>query len=394
MPRSGDLERARLPISTLAVVVAATTLSLLPGFLIGTLSVTIRSEFGFGETQLGLLILIYMGISALSSAPLGQLVERVGAVTGLRMSLVSVAVCCFGIAATARSWWHLALWLLFAGFGSAGVYPSSNLAIVRRIDPTRQGVTFGIKQASIPAATFLGGLAVPLVDVALGWRGIFVLVGVGVVAVAVLSGPIIGVVDGRSKDAIRATLAYPPLIMLALGAALAVGGIQPIAVFGVPYAVQLELSASAAGIALAVASVFGVAMRVAAGAAADRWPDMNLFGVIAVFLLIGAASMSVFAAATTLAVYMVALTLGVALGWSWNGMFHFAVVRGNPEAPAAASSVTQAGLLGGVALGPPLFGATAEFLSFRVGWLACGVAMLLGCGFLLAGGRMLSQRVS
>lgn len=379
----------RGPWATLAVVVAATTLSLLPGFLIGTLSVTIRQEFGFGETRLGLLILIYMGISAATSAPLGRVVERAGALQGLRLSLLAVAVCCFGIALTARSWWHLAVWLLFAGVGSAGVYPATNLAVVRRVVFSRQGVTFGIKQASIPAATFLAGLAVPFVDVVAGWRASFGIVGGLILIVVGVSGRAIGRVHGGARRSVRTKLAMRPLLVLAFGVALAVGGVQPIAVFVVPYAVDLGLSASAAGAALAVASICGIVMRVLAGAGADRWPHRDLFSTVAVYLVLGAGAMLLLASARTMAVLSVALIGGIAIGWSWNGLFHFAVVRSNPDAPAAASGITQAGLLAGVAVGPLAFGAVAEHLSFPLGWIGCAAAMAVGCGLLLTGGRML-----
>lgn len=385
-----DVSRTRR--GTLAVVVAATTLSLLPGFLIGTLSVAIRSEFGFGETRLGLLILVYMGISAATSAPLGRFAERVGARTALRVSLLSVAVCCVGIATTAGAWWHLAVWLLFAGVGSAGVYPATNLAVVRLVSFSRQGVTFGIKQASIPAATFLAGLAVPFVDVAVGWRGTFAIVGGAIVIVALVSGRVIGDVHGGAGRALRAKLNLRPLLVLATGVALAVGGVQPLAVFAVPYADDLGLSATAAGTTLAAASLCGIAMRVLAGAGADRWPQQDLFGVVAAYLVIGAVAMALLATAATMPVFAIALILGVAVGWSWNGLFHFAVVRSNDEAPAAASGVTQAGLLAGVAIGPPAFGAVAEHLSFQLGWLGSAVAMLLGCVLLLVGGRMLNAK--
>ena len=53
------------------------------------------------------------------------------------------------------------------------------------------------------------------------------------------------------------------------------------------------------------------------------------------------------------------VVLGFGLGWAWPGLMNFAVVRLHPQAPAAATSITQTGVYAGGCLGPLGLGALA-----------------------------------
>ena len=62
--------------------------------------------------------------------------------------------------------------------------------------------------------------------------------------------------------------------------------------------------------------------------------------------------------------------LGFGFGWSWPGLMNFAVVRLHPQAPAAATSITQTGVYAGGCVGPLGLGAVAALtdeLTTRVG---------------------------
>src|SRR5690606_27814222 len=48
--------------------------------------------------------------------------------------------------------------------------------------------------------------------------------------------------------------------------------------------------------------------------------------------------------------------LAFGAGWGWTGLYALAAVRSSPGAPGAASAMTTAGLAGGAAVGPVLFG--------------------------------------
>ena len=59
------------------------------------------------------------------------------------------------------------------------------------------------------------------------------------------------------------------------------------------------------------------------------------------------------------AALVVGVVLGFGLGWAWPGLMNFAVVRLHPQAPAAATSITQTGVYAGGCLGPLSLGSLA-----------------------------------
>jgi cyanate permease len=390
-----DVRQPRTPsehgLDALVVAVAAAILGVLPAFLIGTLALPIRDELGFAETGLGALLTIYSITSAAASAPMGRLVERMGPAGGIRISCLSGAITMLGIAVLTRSWAGLAGWLVLGGLGHAAVHPAANLVLARRITPHRQGLAFGIKQAAIPAAIFLGGLAVPIGTGRVGWRAVFM-------AAAALSLLVVAW-SGRARAPTTAArirqageIRTAPLLVLAVGTALAVGAVQPVAAFYVSYGVERGLSAATAGGLLAAASLLNLTIRVGAGAAVDRRPHTDLLRVVAALVTAGSFGLGLLALAGvgpwTL---VIGVLVGVGVGWSWNGLLHFSVVRAHPAAPAAASSITQSGLFTGAAFGPLLFGALVERTSYVLGWSAALISMLVGAALIQLSRRLLTQ---
>ena len=62
------------------------------------------------------------------------------------------------------------------------------------------------------------------------------------------------------------------------------------------------------------------------------------------------------------------VVLGFGLGWAWPGLMNFAVVRLHPQAPAAATSITQTGVYAGGCLGPLGLGAVAAHVGYPTMW--------------------------
>jgi hypothetical protein len=86
---------------------------------------------------------------------------------------------------------------------------------------------------------------------------------------------------------------------------------------------------------------------------------------------------------------VIGTVLAFGLGWSWPGLLQFAVVRLNPSAPAAATSIVQMGVYGGGFIGPVGFGFIAAHASFPTAWLAGACSMLLAAALMVLGRRML-----
>ena len=63
------------------------------------------------------------------------------------------------------------------------------------------------------------------------------------------------------------------------------------------------------------------------------------------------------------------------------------MVRVNPNAPGAATGITQTGTYFGAVVGPVLFGLVAERLSFRAAWLGAGAMASLAAVTILGARR-------
>ena len=142
--------------------VAITTATVLPVFLLGALSVQIGDELGFDPAALGLVVSAYFGVSALVSLPVGKLVERLGSRRTSRIALVGAAIAMLLTAALARSFAAVVAIVLLGAWTNVMGQLSTNLTLARAMPRERLGLSFGVKQACVPLATLLAGLAVHL----------------------------------------------------------------------------------------------------------------------------------------------------------------------------------------------------------------------------------------
>ncbi len=393
MPRSAaendaPREREALNRRPVLLAVAVATAGVLPAFLTGGLAVQVRGELGFGAAALGLAVAMFFAFSSLTSAVMGRLVERIGAHRGMRLAATGSAASLLGIALFAGSWAGLAACLVLGGLANAISHPATNLSLAREVPAGRQGLSFGVKQAAIPAATLLAGLAVPGIAVTLGWRWAFVGGAVLALAVAVLvpAGPS-GSVVRRPKEVREKDAPIAPLVLLALGIGLGSTATTPLGAFIVESSVAAGLRVETAGLLLALGSAVNIVVRVAFGHLADGMSGGRL-RLVAGMLGIGVVGFALLATGESGLMVPGAL-LAFGAGWGWPGLFNFAVVKTNPRAPAAATGITQTGASGGAALGPLVFGLVVEATSYDVAWLVSGAIALVALAAILAGRRLL-----
>ncbi len=385
---------AAVPIETEALnwravllAVAVATATVLPAFLTGGLAVQMRGELDFGAAALGLAVAAFFMTSAVVSAIMGRVVERIGFHRGMRLAAIGGAVSLLGVAVLARSWTGLIACLVVGGLANAIGQPAANLSLAREVPAGRQGLSFGIKQAAIPVATLLAGLSVPTVAVAFGWRWAFAGCAVLALAVALLvpGGGSAGAVSTPStvvgKDA-RARA----LLLLALGLGLGSTAATPLGAFLVESSVAAGLRVETAGLLLASGSAASIVVRVIFGRLADGMGGGRLL-LVAAMLGTGIAGFAMLATGKAALIAPGAL-LAFAAGWGWPGLFNFAVVKTSPGAPAAATGVTQTGASAGAAFGPLVYGVVAEATSYSVGWLVCGAFSLGALAAIVAGRRM------
>jgi MFS family permease len=378
-PRSPGALRAA------AGAVTTTTVSVLPVFLTGGLAVQISAELGFDPAGLGLAVALYFGVSALASLPGGWLVERFGAGPTSRIAVLGAGAAMASMGLLAESFAGLLMFLLAGAWCNVLGQLASNLTLARSVPATRLGLSFGIKQAAIPIATLLAGVAVPTIALTIGWRWAY-LIGAGVALLALLVTPTDGAgrVRGTAVPGERATAA---LSVLAVAAGLAAAAANALGIFLVASAVQRGIDPGLAGLTLTLGSVVGLALRLLHGWLADRRTGGHV-AVVAGSLLLGAGGLALLAVPGPWALVL-GTVLGFGLGWAWPGLLQFAVVRLNPSAPAAASSIVQMGVYAGGFVGPIGFGYLAAHLSFPTAWLVGAATMLVAAVLMVLGRQML-----
>jgi cyanate permease len=175
------------------------------------------------------------------------------------------------------------------------------------------------------------------------------------------------------------------LVVLGVSAALAAGAANALGAFLVDSSVQRGLSEAAAGLTLTLGSALCVTGRLVVGWVADRWERGHL-ALVAGLLAVGTIGLALLAV-DSLAALVVGVLLAFGLGWCWPGLLAFAVVRLRPQAPAAATAVTQTGVYAGAAAGPLGFGILASHTSYGVAWVAAAVAEALAAVLVLVGAR-------
>lgn len=377
----------RLPVRAVLTVGTGLVLAALPVFLVGGLAVQIRRDLQFGGAALGAAVSGAFLFGALTAPLVGRLVDRLGARIAILLGAACSVASASALALLADGWPSIALSLAVAGVGFSFMDPGLAVLVTRTVPRHRQGLAFGIKEAAVPGATLVAGLAIPAIVVTFGWRWAFALVALPAGTLLVLLGGRNSRRDRRlgrhprpaSAAPGRATTAsaddqagappVPPrglLVAIAVSAALGSAAGSGISVFLTESATAIGLGESAAGLLLAGGSVAGIVARVGAGLRADRRPGSHL-GLMAAMLAIGAATMLVGAAGTvpTLVVGTVGAFAG---GWGWSGLLFLSLVRLSPAAPAAATGIGLAGLAVGNAVGPLGFGVIAQEVSHAMAW--------------------------
>lgn len=371
--------------------------SILPVFLLGSLSVEIRGELGYGETAAGLIFASFFAASAVVSSRTGRLIDRVGPRRGFTAALAGVAVLQLLIAGTARHPVVLGLLAAAAGICNATAQLSANVFIARDLPLQRQGLGFAVKQSAMPGASLVAGIALPSVALTLGWRWVFVLGAVLAVVAGLLVRSRLPSEPARSRAAAAAaaTEAPPPrwaLGSLAVAAAFATAAAITLGGFFVESAIDAGIAVGAAGLAFAAGSFISIVVRLSVGVMADRRPG-NLLGVVAAMIALGSLT-SVWFTWREPAVHLIGVPLAFGAGWAWPGLFNLSVVRACPGFPGRATGITQTGTYVGGAVGPVLFGAVAESADYSSAWWLAAVLGLGASTSVLVGRAILSGRLA
>lgn len=393
---SGPTEMTRSgSVQGLAAVALAIVAAILPVFLLGSLSIEIRAELGYGETAGGLVLAGFFASSAIVSSRIGRLIDRVGPRLGFTVSLSGVVVAQLLIAGLVRHPALLAAVAAVAGVCNATAQLSANVFVARDMPLHRQGVGFAVKQSAMPGAALVAGLTLPTVALTVGWKWVFVLSSVlALVALVTVRGRVPAEASRATRvDEGRVEEGSAPLgvlALLAVAAAFSTAAAITLGGFFVESAIDAGIEPGQAGLAFAAGSLISVIVRMAVGAAADRRPG-NLLGVVAVMIALGALTSALFTWRNPV-VQIIGVPLAFGAGWAWPGLFNLSIVRASPDFPGRATGITQTGTYVGGAVGPILFGVIAETTGYAAAWWVAAALGLGAAGAVLAGRAALRHR--
>lgn len=386
------------PVFTLLSSTLASTVATLPIWLAGALSVFIAEEFRFGAIELGRSVAVYFGTAGLVAWTAGGLVERLGSRRAILLAVAIAFIAATGIGRFASHWLHIGFWLIFAGMGSSLMLPATNLAIARAVPMRRMALSFGIKQASVPFATFLAGSSIPLLSLQLGWRAPYIMVSwmCVILFLACLRWlPELGPPPKRTRGMTRTDRrtsrqqldrSVPgSMALLGFAAAFAVMAATAGNAFLVLSLVDLGYAATTAGLLLSIGGLSSVAARIWAGWFADRTIGDNFHRLAGLFLTgaVGAVILFMLRPETPLSYAIVGVVLLFGAGWGWNGIFHYSLIREYPDRPAFATGVTQIGIRFGGVIGPLTFGMLLAQGSPRVAWAGAACCLFAAAAVVL-----------
>ena len=334
------------------------------------LAPVMAAELGVPATLIGYYTSIMIAGAMASALLAAGFVRRFGPVRACQAMLLMAA---FGLAALPSG--VLAVMVLGAvvlGLSYGGPNTASSQLLMQSTPPAWRARVFSLKQTSMPIGAGAAGLAVPLLQGAVDWRGAALGMSAACVVAAVLAEAWRRELDtGRSANAVLVgrhvlaplaqVLADPPVRRLIVVAFLFSVVQFSFSTFFVTYVTgTVGIGLVAAGQALSVGMGASIVARLFWGWIADRIGARGAILAMAVGMTAAALLTATFAPGWPLAWVMAVAALFGATAVAWNGVFLAEIARLAP--PAQVASVTGGAMFctfGGALVGPSLFGTLA-----------------------------------
>lgn len=379
-------QRVQLVVGALLLDAFAT----LPAALTGAVSVFVREDLGLTDQRLGLAL----SASFFAGAVVVFVMKRALDALGWRRTALTAALLgCVGLVGVAGATGPgtLTLALLFSGAGVALMMPATNLLLIAVDGTDRLAQLLAIKQASVPIAILLAGLAVPVTLAVATWRALFVAalfiapIGLAMVWRMPMSDdltitPVVRrFADARHRgSATRGAGASGAqgLATAAIGVAIASCLPGALTAYLVISLVDSGMGPASAALLYGGANIAGIIVRISAGIYASRVETDGFIPVAFMMVLGGTGALLLGTGSRPLLVIGASLAFG--LGWGWPGLLFFAVMKARPASPAAATAAVHAGGLSGAAAGPIIAGAVAAVGGWVSAWSAIGGLAILG----------------
>jgi predicted MFS family arabinose efflux permease len=354
-----------------------------PVFLLGAAAPSVQADLHFDATHLGLAVSAFWLAMALGGLVSGRLAVALG--PGRTMVLgVATAVASLMAMLAARTWSVVVIAACVGGLSAALTTPAGDMAVFAAAPARRRGIAYGVKQASLPAASLLAGVGVPAIVLTLGWRWAF---GAG----ALLAFPALLALPRRlpgrrARSSADGAPAGPSglgdVVPIAVAVALAMSAVSATGGFFVESAVAGGMAAERAGLLLAVGSGFGIVGRFVFSWRLGRLS--RPLDVVAGLLALGGIGLGGFAVAGPGPLLVLATVPAFGAGWGWNGLLTQTVVAAHPEDTARASAYIMVGAAVGGVVGPATFGLVAAAAGHFWAWAVAAGALLAAAALLLS----------
>jgi MFS family permease len=379
MRRSGG-DRGADRVLTLAAT-SFLLAGVLPQYLIASLALSIREDFAFGNTQIGLATAVSFAASAVVSPLAGRAIDRIGVRRGIVLAVWLTGGSSLATATVAGSAAAIVVLMAVNGAGIGIGSPTLSALLAGRIQLERQGTAFGMLTAAPQMAAFAAGLTLPTIAEPLSWRVAFalpVLVSLGCLALLVRGGDLARAPAPGPRRAGRARGVGAIHVIGLAAACMSAGGVG-MRSFLVVFGVSVGLGSAAAALLLSATGLAAVVSRIGLGVLGDRRPGDHLARAGAL-MLVSAGGFALMAAELPSLVIVGAMLAG-GIGWGWQSPLSLAVIVGSPHDTAAAVGVQMSGYFAGALVGPLLVALLATHGSFRGAWLLC-------CGLALGAGAL------
>jgi len=384
---SASLASLRAVGPSLGVMLAIQSVASVGAASIAVLAPAIAPEAGVAPANIGIYTMVLFACGMLSALIGGALVPRFGPIRVCQVSLLMGAVG-LGLALSG----HVAGLMLCAvimGLGMGAPSPASSHLLFRVTPSKVMSTVMSIKQTGVPLGGAVAGAVLPALTLTWGWRGALI----AVAAATLLSLLAIQLwrrdMDSDRDPARRVNLPgmwggmaliwrHPDLWLIALAAATLSAGQIAVSAFYVTYLVEIGLSLTAAGFALAVAQISGVAGRVVWGAVSD-WTGRPMLVLVGLAIVAALATLVVTRFAIDwppISILAVSVVLGAStIGWA--GVVYGEVARRAPVGRTAeASGGITAFMFAGIVIGPAVFSAIVQIAgSFTAAYAVLAVAI-------------------
>ena len=346
--------------------------------LLSVLAPLVTADLGLSRSAFGVLVTCVFIGGGLTSVKAGGIVDQLGGRRTLLL-LYALGTVTIGLVAVAPNYWWLLGAAFLAGFPGALSNPVTNQVISTQVPAGRRGLVVGFKQSGAQVAQTTGGLVLPPLALALGWRG---------AALVVATLPLVGVVATHrllrpqpvptSRPAIVPLVIKGPIASLTIYALLMSLGTAAVITYLPLFAFEvLGFSVPAAGVVASVSGVAGFLGRIVWGRAAE----LLISPSIALIVIAGASVASVvallLAPGAVWLVWPAAVAYGATAG-AWSAVGMLAVLNDvDPAQAGRASGVVLLGFYGGFITSPILFGSLADRTgSYAAGWVLVGIVFL------------------